>query len=125
MAVGPKNLDKVLIRLRDKSSDIRSIVLRKLVGEKYKLETMSACNRLHLLYDGYGNKEPSIQQDTLRYFTKFLDGGQGFAEFVDLFRPGVLLVYPHMYALLDSLICSIVEELPFEHLCNFTKTLTN
>jgi hypothetical protein len=32
---------------------------------------MSACNRLHLLYDGYGNKETAIQQDTLRYFSKF------------------------------------------------------
>ncbi len=32
-----KNLDKVILRLRDKSADIRSIVLKKLIGEKYKL----------------------------------------------------------------------------------------
>jgi hypothetical protein len=32
-----KNIDRVLIRLRDKCPDIRSIVLRKLTGEKYKL----------------------------------------------------------------------------------------
>lgn len=35
--VSKENLDKVLLRLRDKCSDIRSIVLRKLVGEKYSL----------------------------------------------------------------------------------------
>lgn len=37
MALNPINLDKVLTRLRDKSSDIRSIVLRKMTGEKFKL----------------------------------------------------------------------------------------
>jgi hypothetical protein len=32
LALTPNNIDKVLIRLRDKSSEIRSIVLRKLTG---------------------------------------------------------------------------------------------
>jgi hypothetical protein len=56
ISINMKNIDCVLIRLRDKCLDIRSIVLRKLTGEKYKLEDMSVSNRIHLLYDGYGNK---------------------------------------------------------------------
>ncbi len=36
----------------------------------------------------------------------------------------MLLAYPHMYALFDSLVCGIMEELPIDHLCNFIKQLT-
>lgn len=32
-----RNLDRVILRLRDKSAEVRSIVLRKLTGERYKL----------------------------------------------------------------------------------------
>ena len=31
------NMDRVLIRLRDKCVDIRSIIMKKLVGEKYQI----------------------------------------------------------------------------------------
>lgn len=35
--INKNNLDRVLVRLRDKWTDIRTIVLRKLVGEKLSL----------------------------------------------------------------------------------------
>jgi hypothetical protein len=62
ISINKTNLDRILIRLRDKSSDIRSIILRKLTGERFKFSEMRVINRIHLLYDGYGNKETSIQQ---------------------------------------------------------------
>lgn len=47
---------------------------------------MKVSNRIHLLYDGYGNKEVSIQQETLRYFTKYFEGEKNnkdaFSQFV-------------------------------------------
>jgi hypothetical protein len=49
-------LQRVLMRLRDKSIDIRSIVVRKLIGEKYPLSDMDVNHRYHLLYDGFGNR---------------------------------------------------------------------
>ena len=53
-----------------------------------------------------------------------MDRESNFSDFVRFFRAGVLLVYPHMYALFDSLVCGIMEELPIDHLCNFIKQLT-
>jgi hypothetical protein len=35
-----------------------------------------------------------------------------FSDFVEYFGPNLLLVYPHLYALFDSLIAGIIEELP-------------
>jgi hypothetical protein len=34
---------------------------------------MTLKQRYHLLYDGFGNKEILIQQETLKYFTKYFD----------------------------------------------------
>jgi hypothetical protein len=67
------NLDKVLLRLRDKCPDIRNIILKKLVGEKYQLEQTTVFQRYRLLYDGYGNKESSVQQDTTKFFLRYFD----------------------------------------------------
>jgi hypothetical protein len=67
-----ENMGRMLIRLRDKAVEIRSIILRKLTAEKFSLEAMTGSNLLHLLYDGYGNKEASIQEETQRYFLKAL-----------------------------------------------------
>ena len=65
------NLDRVLLRLRDKCNEIRSITLRKLIGEKYKLQNTDPSHRYKLLYDGYGNKESSVQQDTIKFLLKY------------------------------------------------------
>ena len=35
-----------------------------------------------------------------------------------------MLVYPQLYILFNNLTCGILEELPIEQLCNFTKNLT-
>ena len=35
--INKNNFDRVLIRLRDKCTDVRNIILRKLIGEKYAL----------------------------------------------------------------------------------------
>lgn len=67
------NLDKVLLRLRDKCVDIRNIIMKKLVGEKYDLEETTLAQRYRLLYDGYGNKESSVQQETIKFLLIFFD----------------------------------------------------
>lgn len=69
--INRENLDRILLRLRDKCTDIRAIILRKLIGEKFLLSETDLSHRLHLLYDGYGNKEVAVQQDTLKYFTQY------------------------------------------------------
>lgn len=62
LMIKPNNIDRVLIRLRDKCPEIRSIIIRKLIGEKYPLENMTIKQRFHVLYDGFGNKDILIQQ---------------------------------------------------------------
>jgi len=72
---------------------------------------MSVSNRYHLLYDGFGNKESNVQQDTIKYFSKFFDDEDkklNFIEFVELFRPNCLLVHPHLYTLFDSLLTALI-----------------
>ena len=82
-------MDRILVRLRDKCVEIRAIVLKKLVGEKYKLEDTTVAQRYRLLYDGYGNKEPGVQQDTiklfLRYFTDHPSIDAAYQGFISLF----------------------------------------
>lgn len=73
LLIKSNNIDRILIRLRDKCPEVRSIVIRKLIGEKYSLESMTLKQRYHLLYDGFGNKEILIQQETLKYFTKYFE----------------------------------------------------
>ena len=51
------NIDKILIRLRDRSSEIRAILLRRLLSDKFSLEKMKLNNRYKLLYDGYGTRD--------------------------------------------------------------------
>jgi hypothetical protein len=66
----------------------------------------------HLLYDGYGNKDNTVEQETLKYFGKFFqreDKKYAFLEFIDMFRPNLLLMYPNLYTLFDTLIADIVE----------------
>jgi len=49
----------------------------------------------------------------LKYFAKFFDREDkkyAFLEFIDMFRPNLLLMYPNLYTLFDSLIADIVEE---------------
>jgi hypothetical protein len=69
--INKNNLDRVLVRLRDKWTEIRTIVLRKLIGEKLSLFETTLSHRYKLLYDGYGNKESSVQQDTIKFFLRF------------------------------------------------------
>ena len=48
----------------------------------------------------------------MRYFSRFLPNNDAFPEFVEQFGPNTLLIHPHPYALFDSLVEDIVEELP-------------
>lgn len=77
------------MRLRDKCTDIRGIILRKLIGEKFPLPHTQLSHRYHLLYDGFGNKEAAVQQDTLKYFLLSFEhpNYDTFANFVRLFEP--------------------------------------
>ena len=47
--------------------------MKKLVGEKYDLEETTLAQRYRLLYDGYGNKESSVQQETIKFLLIFFD----------------------------------------------------
>ena len=60
--ISRNSLDRVLIRLRDKCVDIRNIIMKKLVGERFPLEETTVYQRYRLLFDGYGNKESSVVQ---------------------------------------------------------------
>jgi hypothetical protein len=125
--ITPDNLEHVLLRLRDKCADIRSIILRKLVGEKFPLPRTHLAHRYRLLYDGYGNKETSVQQDTVKYFLKYFEqpSPQTFTAFVKLFAPNTLLAHPHLYTLFDLLLVDLVEEMPANHLEDFVVKFTN
>jgi hypothetical protein len=57
-----ENLDTVLIRLRDKNPEIRSIVVKKLQGERFSLYDMTIDQIYRLLYDGYGSKELIVKR---------------------------------------------------------------
>ena len=50
------------MRLRDKNPEIRSIVAKKLQGERFKLEDMTISSIYKLLYDGYGSKEVIVKK---------------------------------------------------------------
>jgi hypothetical protein len=65
------NLEDLLVRLRDKNPEIRTIVAKKLQGEKFKLEDMTISNLYKLLYDGYGSKEAAVKKECLLYFSTF------------------------------------------------------
>lgn len=62
MSITKHNLEDILVRLRDKNPEIRSIVAKKLQGEKFKLADMTISNLYKLLYDGYGSKELTVKQ---------------------------------------------------------------
>ena len=121
-------MDRVLMRLRDKSTEIRGIVLRKLVGEKYPLDSTNPFQRYRLLYDGYGNKESSVQQDTIKLFLKYfeeIDPKAVFYNFVNLFEPHILLAHPHLYTLFDLLVMDLIEEMPINFLSDFIRKFTS
>lgn len=127
--INKNNLDRVLIRLRDKQTEIRTIVLRKLVSEKFSLTQTALSHRYKLLYDGYGNKESSVQQDTIKFFLRFFDQSEeirkNYAKFVQMFQPSTLLAHPHLYTLFDLLIVDMVEEMPLNQIADFVRKFTN
>jgi hypothetical protein len=53
----PGNIDQILVRLRDKNPEIRATLLRRLLGENYKLQNLKLDNIYKILYDGYGAKD--------------------------------------------------------------------
>lgn len=119
LSISKSNLEDILIRLRDKTPDIRSIVAKKLQGEKFKLEDMTISNIYKLLYDGYGSKEVAVKRECLRYFSMFFitenseildeEGIDRHQSFVKMFRPEILLLNPHLYHLFDELISDLLE----------------
>lgn len=125
--INNSNLDDVLKRLRDKNVEIRNTILKKLIGEKFKLEETNLAQRYKLLYDGYGSKESSVQQDTVKFFLLFFNQPEfihSYAEFVELFQPGTLLAYPHLYTLFDLLISALIEESSVDQLSEFVRKFT-
>ena len=71
ITITKSNLDSVLIRLRDKNPEIRSIIVKKLQGEHFSLYDMSINQVYKLLYDGYGSKELIVKRECVRYFAMF------------------------------------------------------
>ena len=71
-----KNIDKILIRLRDKNSEIRATLLRRLVTENVRLDSLKLNNIYKLLYDGYGTKDVICKEEALRYFASFFREGE-------------------------------------------------
>ena len=125
ICITPDNLDRVLLRLRDKCTDIRGIILRRLIGEKYPLSDTELSHRLRLLYDGYGNKETAVHQDTLKYFMQFFEHPKynTFIDLMKMFEPDLLLSQPHLYSLFDRLLIDLLEEMPHSSVEEFMRKL--
>lgn len=54
-------------RIRDKSSEIRSTVFRKLIKEKVPLVNMKLAEVYKLVYDGLGSRESTVRDSCIRY----------------------------------------------------------
>lgn len=112
------NVDKLLLRLRDKNAEIRATLLRRLLTENYRLEMLKLNNVYKLLYDGYGTKDVVCKEEALRYFGAYFKEremdveGNKFDKFVELFQPNLLLVNPHLYILFNKLIGDLISFLP-------------
>lgn len=65
-----------MVRLRDKNSEIRATLLRRLVTENFKLESLKLNNIYKLLYDGYGTKDVICKEEALRYFASYFKEGE-------------------------------------------------
>ena len=70
------NIDRILIRLRDKNPEIRATLLRRMVGEGYKLQSLKLDSVYKILYDGYGTKDGVCKEEALRYFAAFFKEGE-------------------------------------------------
>ena len=118
----------MLLRLRDKSNEIRGLVLRTLLAEKIPLDEMRPQQRIRLLYDGFGNKDTSVEQDTLKYIALFFGDGENITKFrdlINLFEPEMLLLHPALYSLFDSLLSELTNELTINSLVAVTKRVTD
>lgn len=67
----PGNIDRILVRLRDKNPEIKATLLRRLLGENYKLQNLKLDNIYKILYDGYGTKDVVCKEEALRYFAGY------------------------------------------------------
>ena len=74
------NLDKLLVRLRDKNVDVRLVVVKKMQNESYgilgKKSTFGRFSQSQvykMLYDGFGSKEGKVRGEWLHYFGMFFD----------------------------------------------------
>lgn len=65
-----------MVRLRDKNSEIRATLLRRMVTENFKLESLKLNNIYKLLYDGYGTKDVICKEEALRYFASYFKEGE-------------------------------------------------
>ncbi len=124
------NIDRILIRLRDKNPEIRATLLRRMVGEGYRLQSLKLDSVYKILYDGYGTKDVVCKEEALRYFAAFFKEGDmevenKFERFVELFQPNLLLVNSHLYVLFNKLLGELLACLPQQSVCEHVRRLCN
>jgi hypothetical protein len=70
LEMNDETLSHLIRRIRDKNSEIRSTVFRKLINEKVFLSNMNLSEIYKLVYDGLGSRDTTVKNSCIRYLTK-------------------------------------------------------